>query len=398
MNQALSAAAPVAVHEGGERGPRLPYRPAVEFGLLGPLSASNGTALTLGGPKQRTVLAHLLLRANRDVTQDQLIDLVWDDEPPPTARGSLQAYVSRLRVLLGADRIEGRGGTYVLHAAPEEVDSSRFEGMVEQARHSVTGDPGSAVATYRAALGLWRGPALADLADVASLRPAVVRLEELRLAVVEELMSTELALGRHRELVPELEALVDQHPYLEQLCGQLMLALYRSGRQQDALEVFRRAQYSLGEELGLDPWPELRRLRDQVLRQEPALDLASRTLRGYRLLEQVGEGTFGTVHRAYQAEVGREVAVKVIRPALANDPEYVRRFTAEAELAARLEHPHVVPLHDYWREPDGAFLVMRYLRGGSLRQALAAAPLPPKRVVRMAVSYTHLTLPTTPYV
>ena len=373
----------------------LPYLVVVELGLLGPLSASDGRTLALGGPKQRTVLAHLLLRANRYVTQDQLIDLVWEDEPPPTARGSLHAYVSRLRVLLGSERIEGRAGSYVLHAAPHEIDSTRFEMMVEQARRIAIADPAAAASTYRAALGLWRGPALADISEVVSLRPAVVRLEELRLAVVEELMTTELALGRHRDLVAELEALVEQHPYREQLCGQLMVALYRSGRQQDALEAFRRVQSSLGEELGLDPWPELRRLRDQVLRQEPALDLASRALRGYRLIEQVGEGTFGTVHRAYQAEIGREVAVKAVRPALANDPEYIRRFAAEAELVARMEHPHVVPLHDYWREPDGAFLVMRYMRGGSLRAALADAALPPQRVVRMveqlalALAYLH---------
>ena len=372
------------------------YAWAVEFGLLGPLEVIDGSeACSLGGPKQRTVLVHLLLRANRAVTQEQLIDEVWGDDPPPTARGSLQSYVSRLRSALGSDRLEGHAGRYVLHAAPEELDAARFEALVGEARRRAASDPAAAAGTYRAALGLWRGPALEDLADEPSLRPEVVRLEELRLAASEERIAAELALGRHRELVADVEALAGRHPFRERLSGQLMVALYRSGRQREALDAYRRVRETLAAELGIDPSPELRRLREQVVRQEPALDVVGQPLRGYRLIERVGEGTFGTVHRAFQPEVGREVAVKIIRPGLANHPEFIRRFGTEAQLVARLEHPHIVPLYDYWREPEGAYLVMRYLRGGSLREALAHGALAADRVgpliehVALALASAH---------
>jgi WD40 repeat protein/DNA-binding SARP family transcriptional activator len=353
----------------------------VEFGLLGPLEVIDGSEVcSLGGPKQRTVLVHLLLRANRAVTQEQLIDEVWGDDPPPTARGSLQSYVSRLRSALGSDRVEGHAGRYVLHAAPEELDAARFEALVGEARRRAPSDPAAAAGTYRTALGLWRGPALEDLADEPSLRPEIVRLEELRLAASEERIAVELALGRHQELVAEVEALACRHPFRERLWAQLMVALYRSGRQREALDAYERVRETLDAELGIDPSPELRSLREQVVCQDPALEVVGQQLRGYRLIEQVGEGTFGTVHRAFQPEVGREVAVKIIRPELANNPEFIRRFGAEAQLVARLEHPHIVPLYDYWREPDGAYLVMRYLRGGSLREALAHGALAPDRV------------------
>src|ERR687897_2660482 len=154
-----------------------------------------------------------------------------------------------------------------------------------------------------------------------------------------------------------------------------MTALYRSGRQADALRAYRRARETLEEKLGLEPSPELKRLERQVLRQDAALESVGVPLRGFRLLERVGEGSFGVVHRASQPQVGREVAVKVVRPQLANDPDFIRRFEVEAQLVARLEHPHIVPLYDYWREPGGAVLVMRLLRGGSLMDALRDGPL-----------------------
>src|SRR5439155_22597975 len=136
-------------------------------------------------------------------------------------------------------------------------------------------------------------------------------------------------------------------------------------------------------ELGIDPSPELRRLQELILRQDPSLDAGGEPLRGYRLLEQVGAGSFGSVHRAFQPQVGREVAVKTIHRRYANDPRFIRRFEAEAQLVACLEHPYVVPLYDFWREPEGAYLVMRYLRGGSLRERLAQGPLPPEESARV---------------
>lgn len=315
------------------------------------------------------------------MSPERLIDEVWCDDPPPAARSSLQSYVSRLRTAVGSERLEGTAGGYVLHLAPEEVDASRFEALVQEARRQAVTDPAVAVLAYQEAVGLWRGPALEDLADQPSLQPEIARLEELRIAATEEQIAAELALGRHRELVVEAETLVGRHPFRERLWGHLILALYRSGRQREALAAYQRVRAKLIDELGIDPSPELQRLEEQILRQDPALEIPGQPLRGYRLIERVGEGTFGVVHRALQTDVGREVAVKAIRPGLANHPEFIRRFGAEAQLVTRLEHPHIVPLFDYWREPEGAYLVMRYLRGGSLREALADGPLEPDRVV-----------------
>ncbi|HTE65690.1 MAG TPA: BTAD domain-containing putative transcriptional regulator, partial [Candidatus Binatia bacterium] len=219
--------------------------------------------------------------------------------------------------------------------------------------------------------------------DQVSLQPEIARLEELRLAALEDRITAELELGRHRELVPELETLVGAHPFRERLWLHLMTALYRSERQADALAAFHRARDLLAEELGIDPSPELRRLQERILRQDPSLNVVGEPLRGYRLLDQLGEGSFGSVHRAYEPQVGREVAIKTIRSRFANDPEFIRRFEAEAQLVARVEHPHVVPLYDFWREPDGTYLVMRYLRGGSLRERLAQGPLEPEEAARL---------------
>ena len=135
----------------------------------------------------------------------------------------------------------------------------------------------------------------------------------------------------------------------------------------------------LADELGVDPSPDLRSLHERILRQDPGLDLQGEPLRGYRLLDQIGEGAFGVVYRAIQPQVGREVAIKAVHPELANHPDFVRSFEHEAQIVARLEHPHIVPLYDYWREPDAAYLVMRFLRGGSVEELLEAGPIEPSR-------------------
>jgi WD40 repeat protein/DNA-binding SARP family transcriptional activator/tRNA A-37 threonylcarbamoyl transferase component Bud32 len=354
----------------------------VQFRLLGPLEIlRDDKPLALGGAKQRVVLAQLLLHPNALMAADRLIDAVWDEDPPAAARNVLQTYVSRLRKLLGSESLEQRAGGYVLHVDPDEIDLELFSSLVAEARRCETLDPASAVALYREADSLWRGPALDDLGDQLSLRAEIAHLEELRAAAIDERIRLELSLGREAELIPELEALTARDPLRERLWASLMTALYRAGRQADALAVYHRARAILVEELGLEPSADLRRLQQQILQQDPSLSASGRALRGYRLLEQLGEGSFGVVHRALQPQIDREVAIKVIRPALANDPEFIRRFEAEAQLVARLEHPRIVPLYDYWREPDGAFLVMRLLRGGSLRETLAHGPLAPERAL-----------------
>jgi WD40 repeat protein/DNA-binding SARP family transcriptional activator len=353
-------------------------RPA-RFRVLGPLEVSGdeGT-LPLAGPKQRTALALLILNANRVIPAERMIDALWGEEPPDAARGTLQTYISRLRSVLGADAIEGRGPGYLLRADPDEVDALRFERLLHDARRS-DGEPRAAAATLAEALDLWRGPALADLATEPSLAPEIARLEELRLQATEEEIGFELDLGRQAEAVAQLEALTREHPMRERLWGELMLALYRADRHADALAAFERARAIFADELGIDPTRELQELHARILQQDPDLDLKGEPLRGYRLVEQIGAGAFGVVYRATQPQIGRDVAIKAIHPELANHPDFVRRFEREAQIVARLEHPHIVPLYDYWREPDAAYLVMRYLRGGSLEDLLELGPLEPVR-------------------
>jgi serine/threonine protein kinase len=360
---------------------RRAYVPRMRFKVLGPLEAvGDDGPVTLGGPKQRTVLAHLLVRVNELVPADNLIDQVWGDEPPEAARGTLHSYISHLRKALGAERIEGRAPGYVLHAADEELDAASFEHLLHEARLA-NGSPARAGAILREALALWTGPAFADLATEASLAAEIARLSELRVQALEERIAADIAQGRHGEVIGELEALTRELPLRERLWELLMLALYRSRRPADALAAFERARDELARELGVDPSPDLRRLHERILREDPDLDLEGEPLRGYRLLDQVGEGAFGVVYRAIQPQVGREVAIKAVHPELANHPDFVRRFDHEAQIVARLEHPHVVPLYDYWREPNAAYLVMRFLRGGSVEDLLEAGPLDPTRVV-----------------
>ena len=172
----------------------------MDFRLLGPVEVRQGMdPLSLGGPKPRTLLAHLLLELNQVVPAERLIEAVWDEQPPKAARNTLQTYVSHLRRELGPDRLEGRAGGYVLHGEGSEVDVYRFEQLLAAARAVATDDPAGAVRTYREALAQWRGPALDDLADQPSLRAEIVRLEELRLTAVEERLRKELELGRHAE-------------------------------------------------------------------------------------------------------------------------------------------------------------------------------------------------------
>lgn len=339
--------------------------------MLGPLDVREGDRrLELGGPRQRTLLAHLVLRANELVPADRLVDGLWGDEPPATARASVQTYVSRLRRALGEGRLEGRSGGYVLHVAAGELDADRFEGLVDRARGTAQADPAAATCLYREALDLWRGLALDDLADQPSLLADRERLDELRASAAEERIRAQLATGAHAEVVPELEDLTARHPLREGLWADLMVALYRSGRQAEALAAFQQVRQTLVDELGIEPSPELQRLHKQILAQDPSLAVPGRPVRGYRVHGELGRGAFGVVHRATQPQVGREVAIKVIRPELANHPNFIRAFEVEAQLVAQLEHPHIVPLYDYWREPSGAFLVMRHLAGGSLRDRM----------------------------
>jgi YVTN family beta-propeller protein len=245
----------------------------MEFRILGPLEVeSGGRLLALGGPKQRAVLAALLLHVNRVVSRDGLIEAVWGERPPETAAAALQGYVAALRKLLGAELIVTRSPGYMLTAEPLTVDLGRFESLLRQGKEELSaGNAESASVQLTEALGLWRGEPLDDLDDGPSVATERLRLEELRLGATEERIEADLALGRDAQLVAVLQTLVREHPLRERLCGQLMLALYRSGRQVEALDVYRQARRRLSDELGLEPGETLKRLERAILEQDPAL-------------------------------------------------------------------------------------------------------------------------------
>jgi WD40 repeat protein/DNA-binding SARP family transcriptional activator len=563
--------------------------PTVNVRVLGPLEVlHNGVDVRVGGRKQRTVLAVLAAEVGKPVAVDTLIDAVWGEEPTPGARSTLQTYVSNLRAAIG-DVIVREDGGYRLATDPTHVDAVEFEYSVTRASELVESDPAEASQRLRAALALWRGHPYADVTDAFRLELEARRLEELRLRAVEMRIEAELALGHHAELVPELEVLCEEFPVQERFRAQHMLALYRSGRQAEALRAYQKTRTYLAEELGLEPSPQVQELERQILNQDPSLLLEAgpqiqtlaflltdiedstmlwelhtkamrsavaehdrivmgaveaaggrvvkrvgdgvdfafadvggavtaasesqrllaevdwgepgplrvrmavdvgevearggdyfgpvlnragrllaaghgcqvllsadahaalsstragwqakalgdfrfkgigspqnvfqlllpglptdfpplridrlppavapgafgRSVRGYELREQIGVGDFGIVYRAYQPSVGREVAIKVIRSDLANRASFVRDFESEARLVAQLEHPHIVALYDYWRDPEGAYLVMRWLRGGSLRHALERGPWnlePASRLlaqVGSALAYAH---------
>lgn len=544
------------------------------FRVLGPIEAETHARLAhLGGPKQRAVLGMLVARLGSVVTTDELVDGIWGEEPPIGVLSSLHTYVSNLRASIGHP-IERHGSGYRLAAERSEVDGCVFEDEVEAARSELVTSTASASQRLRRALALWRGRAYADVASFPGLSSEAVRLEELRLAAVESRIEADLALGRHAALVGELEALAAEHPLRESLRAKHMLALYRDGRQADALRAFRRTREYLREELGLDPSPELQELEIRILNHDYSLvhsrDVANERLvllfadivggarlwaadptamqsarahldeilgdavdraggtvtsqigdglvaafaetgpaaraavaaqrailarewrpldfgvamaidageverrggdlfgppvnrgarllaaahggqivlsldaqrelgrdvgtqvrslgehrfrglaapqqlfqlvagelpdrfppprtfapaveldrgfgdvvRGYELREIVGRGPIATVYRAYQPVIGREVAVKIVRPEFANHPDFVRRFESEARFVASLEHPHIATIHDFWRDADGAYLVTPLMAGGNVADH-AAIQLPVEAVLKVA--------------
>ena len=246
----------------------------LEFRVLGPLEIRDGDAVIwLGGQKQRALLALLLLHAGRVVPSDKLLDDLWGERPPPTATSSLQNLVSQLRKALGRDVVVTRAPGYVLQVEPEQLDLRRFEQLLAQARDS---EPADRARVLREALDLWRGPPLAEFAFERFAENEIGRLDDLRLAAVEERIEADLELDRHAELAGELEGLVADHPYRERLRGQLMLALYRSGRQAEALRVYHETRRVLVDELGIDPSRSLQQLHASILRQEAGLEPAGR--------------------------------------------------------------------------------------------------------------------------
>jgi WD40 repeat protein/DNA-binding SARP family transcriptional activator len=368
----------------------------VDYRLLGPLAVvRDGVPVELGAYRQRALLGLLLANAGMVLSTERILDELWGETSGTDKQGSLWVYVSGLRTALEPGRAKRSEGAILLTRAPgyvlavdgDDTDVGRFERAIAEARLLVETDPQTASDTLAAGLAMWRGHAYEEFMYEPWAQAEIARLEELRVEAIEDRLDADLRTGLAHELVPELHSLVRQHPLRERLLTSLMLALYRCGRAAEALRACASFRQRLVVEMGIEPSRAVRDLEHQILLDDGELLLAPTTtrrssgltVRGYEMREELGRGAFGSVHRAYQPIVGREVAIKVIRPELADDPAFIRRFEAEAQLVAGLEHPHIVPLYDYWREPGVAYLVMRLVDAGSLADALALGALPADR-------------------
>ena len=273
----------------------------------------------LGGVKQRSVLAILILHRGEVVSGERLVDQLWGERAPVSALKTLHGYVSRLRKTLGADVLRTRGHGYVLSLPPGELDLDRFEQLADEGRNAlIGGDPRSAAERLREALSLWRGPALADFTFEEFARAAIARLEEARFATLEDRIDADLALGRHGQLVAELEGLVSEHRLRERLRGQLMLSLYRVGRQADALECFRVGRRALVGELGIEPGRGLQELESAILRQDESLEASPADQPPRALATTIGEASERQADHALagDAVIGREQQLDQLRVGL----------------------------------------------------------------------------------
>ena len=322
---------------------------AVEIRLLGRVDALvDGRSLPLRGSKQRAVLAMLALRANRTVGADVLIDGLWGDRPTATAAKNVQNYVSQLRKALASDdsgaQIVTHGRGYELKLPQDAVDAVRFERLVERARREA--EQGIADGAAKGALELWQGAPLADVAEEPFAGPEIRRLEELHLRAIELTIDAELAAGRHGEVIGTLEALLAEHPLHERFHAQRMLALYRAGRQSEALEAYRHARETLSEEIGIEPGAELRRLQEQILAQDPALAAPAppeelpRQLEGGSPLLAGRERELRRLRKRWaEAEAGRP------RVALVSGPAGIGKTRLAAELARELHRAGATVLY-----------------------------------------------------
>ncbi|MET0565939.1 MAG: BTAD domain-containing putative transcriptional regulator [Acidimicrobiia bacterium] len=381
----------------------------VQFNVLGPLEFRRaGQTVDLGSHKQKSLLALLLIHRNQVVSTDRILDELWG-EGGADKQNALWVHVSNLRSALEPDRPARAEGTLLLTRAPgyllqldsDEVDVASFERLLAEGRGLASHDPSAASLVFAEALSMWRGRALDDFSYESFAQAEIHRLDSLRLDAVEGRVEADLARGLSHQLVGELEGLVRENPYREQLISLLMTALYRSRRQAEALRAYGQLRERLGSELGIEPSAQLRDLEEQILTGDPRLEPVpgrrneggadpGLAVRGYELRTSLAKTRYGNVYRAYQPAIGREVAVKVIRAEVANDPAFVRRFEAETRSIAELDSPQVVPIFDFWREPDGAILVEKLITGGSLHSLLAQGPTPPERVCEIV---SQLALP-----
>jgi DNA-binding SARP family transcriptional activator/pimeloyl-ACP methyl ester carboxylesterase len=316
----------------------------VKIDLLGPIRIwGDRIEITLNAAKERTLLAALALRPGKVVSSDELIEVLWGDAPPETARKTLQTYVSNVRRALGTDVIGTEPSGYVLRLPADRIDVGRFRGLInEGAEASRTGSAETARRILGDAIALWRGDPFTGVAPHSRLAAEAVRLKEEYLSVIEARVDADLALGRHAETVGELEVLADAHPFRERLCGQLMVALYRSGRQADALAAYQRGRCVLREELGLEPGGELRSLERAILDHNPSLHMPA--------AQSVG---------ADRAQRLLSVPRSPVRYAVADDGVHVAYQVFGDGPTDVLIVPGFVCHLDLWSEPPVAELVRR---------------------------------------
>jgi DNA-binding SARP family transcriptional activator/tRNA A-37 threonylcarbamoyl transferase component Bud32 len=356
----------------------------MQFRVLGEVDVErDGVPVRLGGPQQRRLLALLLSERGRVVSTDRLVEALWPDaDPPAGASRSVMKYVSRLRGVLGDSVIVTSGSGYRLELNGHGCDADDFEAIIDAADLAM---PDAAVDRYANALRLWRGRPYGEFGDEWWARPESLRLAERRMAAELARAGSHMALGHHNHAVPELERLSAERPLDERPARLLMQALQATGRRPEALRVAHALHRRLAEETGLEPSQEFIRLERAIVDDDGSGEMSvGRPLRGYTIHDAIGEGAHGRVYTATQPATERRVAIKVIRPDLADSDEFVHRFEAEAQLVARLEHPHIVPLYDYWREPGSAFLVFRLLTGGTARDSvISGGPWSLPRVSRL---------------
>ena len=318
--------------------------------------------VSIGGPRQRRLLALLVARAGFVVSIDWLAEHLWsdDDRPEATAR-ALRTYVSRLSQALpetAQQWIETESAGYRLNAPTNALEHHRFAALRAEATAARDReDPLAAKERLDEAMALWRGDPFPELEDLAWARAEIEQLNLDRLEMLEERFEVELALGRHTQITGELAAFTAEHGMRERAARQYALALHRSGRTAEAMRVLAEHRRILADQSGLEPSPAVIELgggatqrRSLAKRREGRADHYAGTGCSNRL----AAGAFSVVWRGVQPSVDREVAIKQIRSELASQPEFIRRFEAEAHLVARVEHPHIVPLIDYWRDPDSA--------------------------------------------
>lgn len=364
----------------------------IRFHVLGPVRVINrGGRLSLGGKQQRLVLALLLAHEGEALSTTRLVDALWIGEPPETARKIVHGYVHHLRRVIG-DALKTEDNGYRLELSSVGFDARDFQATVDEA---ISGgvSPSEISERLAAALSMWSGTPYADVDDALALRPEITRLTELRLAALEMRIDADIEVGGGPDLIGELRSLVSEYPLRERFVAQLMRALYAGGRQTEAIRAYDRTRSYLIENVGLEPSTELAELRDRIIAQDEALNVRSDTtqpshaIRGYEMRGTVIEGLHERTDLAYQTSVGRQVTIRVFEGDVVNDPGFISAFSDQAGSVSRLTHPHLVPITDFWREPNRAYVVAPFFEGGSLAQRTLTAPA--FEQVASALAYAH---------